>query len=204
MGIAGPASAIVIDSTNDDFTINWALPNAGGSGVTVLGQAMFNITAVTDTSLAMTVTVNNLPDIGAPSGYKGGISSIGWATDPNATSGTLTPGAVFDGGAFTSIPSLTLVEVCIYAANNCAGGSQNQLLAENASDTFKITLNTSPDGSALWNLTNFGMKFQTDNGSFEFYGCERNSCSNSVPEPGTLLLLGLGLLGCGVVTRRKI
>src|SRR5215470_177316 len=145
IGMAGQVSAIQINSVNDDFTIDWALPNAGGSGVTVLGQAAFDVTGVSDTSISMKVTVNNLPDYGAPAGYKGGISSIGWATDPNATSGTLTPGAVFNSGAFSSIPSLSLVEVCIYAANNCSGGSQNDLLAEGQSDTFSITLNAPSD-----------------------------------------------------------
>jgi hypothetical protein len=119
-----PASAILIDDTSDDFTVNWTLPNAGGSGVTVRGEANFDVTLVNDTEIRMSVTVNNLADLNKPAGWTGGISSIGWSTDPNATSATLTVGAVFNNGVFDNIPNLGLVEICIYAANNCSGGAQ--------------------------------------------------------------------------------
>jgi hypothetical protein len=47
-------------------------------------------------------------------------------------------------------------------------------------------------------------------GDFYFYGStltakgENNSGSNPVPEPATIFLMGSGLLGVGIVLRKKV
>jgi hypothetical protein len=201
---AAPASAVIITSPADDFTVNWDL--VIGGGVTVRASALFDITSVSSTQIGMTVTTNNLADLGAAAGWTGGWASIGWGFTPNATSGTLTPGDDFDSGIFASIPSLSQVEVCIYAGNNCNGGGQGSLLADGASDSFSLNLSAPSNPSNFWVFDFFGAKFQTGLGSFEFYGCVSGQNCNpptNVPEPATLGLLGLGLLGMGLANRRK-
>lgn len=202
---AAPASAVVINSASDDFIVDWTRNISGG--VTVRGSAAFDITYVSDSRIDLTVSLNNLADLGAPAGWKGGWSTIGWSSSPDIFSGSFTDtGAYFNAGALDNIPSLNAVEICIYSANNCNGGSQNALLPDGGVDSFSLSLYSWPDWSGLWAFDNFGVKFQTDAGSYEWYGSVRTSTPpppTSVPEPATLGLLGLGLLGLGLVRRRR-
>jgi hypothetical protein len=191
---------VSIDSTSDDFVVNWS--QVFGD-VTVRGSASFDVTFVSDTRIDLTVSLNNLADLGAPVGYNGGWSSIGWSSTPNFTSGTFTDtGAYFGSGVFDNIPSLNAVEICIYAANNCSGGAQGQLLPEGGTDSFSLALFSSGNGSNLWVFDNFGVKFQTSNGSYEFYG-STGTPPSQVPEPASLALMGLGLVGLGVASKRR-
>ena len=93
-------------------------------------------------------------------------------------------------------------------SNNCNGGAQNDLLAEGASDDFRLTL-TRGNSTDPWAVDDFGVKVQTSYTSYEWYGNGTSSTSstsstggisstgNDIPEPSTapLAVFGLGLLG---------
>jgi hypothetical protein len=144
----------------------------------------------------------------------GSIESVGFATAPDATgvSGTTTgafdPGTDadrFNGFTLDNIPSLTLVEVCAWAGNNCSGGPFPQLLAPGELDVFQMTL-TGTWGSTV-DFTDFGVKFQGAPGSFEFYSDGGDGGDGggdtTIPEPASLLLLGVGALAAGRRARRR-
>ena len=121
------------------------------------------------------------------------ITTIGFFTNPEVTLSGVTVGSVFtsvEEDPIPSLPGFAAIDICLFS-NNCAGGPFYAGLENLAMDTVVFTLDWA--GGDL-TIDPSIIKFQGERGSFEF---------TDIPEPATLLLFGIGLLGLGVFARRR-
>lgn len=200
--LASSANAILITSTSDDFSVSWLYDINGTDSVSA--NAAFDTVTYSSTQIIFNVVLTNTTSLAGSLG-NAGLNSFGFNVNPDPTSVSISGGSVFNSaGVEQNLPSIdNKIDVCTWAANNCQGGGQNNLLAAGASDSFTLTLNFSDTGDGvLFDL--FGIKFQTSITSYEFTGCTSDDdCEpTEVTAPGTLALFGLGLLGLGAARRK--
>ncbi len=208
--LAGSANAAFVDSVGDTFDVNWSFdPDAGGSLGPLTAEATFTVLSFSNDAAELGISISNTTNLAG--GYaNANVVSFGFYASPSID-GVFSAGGegvLFDGlendvnfpGGFNSI------DVCLYAANNCQGGNINDGLTPTSSDSMQILLTALNPGSLNngLTLTVFPIKFQTSEGSFEFAGdTNGNGNGTQIPEPAVLSLLGAGLLGLGLLTRRR-
>jgi len=207
---AGQAGAFVIDggtSVDDTFLMNFELlvgatddnGNTLGGTEDLTAEMLFTVDAVGGMSVTFTVKVSNTSLVD-PAGADA-VTSIGFFTDPEVTLSVVTVGTVFttvEEDPNPSLPGFAEIDICLFANNNCAGGDIYNGLQNLEMDTVAFTLDWS--GGAL-TIAPGAIKFQGERGSFEF--TDSDDPGFRVPEPATLLLFGIGLLGLGAVTWRR-
>jgi hypothetical protein len=200
----GSANAMVINL--GDGPSNFAFSTTGGPYELFVSGSL-DLIALSDTSATLNITLNNSSTMSgggaivSPNNVR--LTAFGFGINPNASSVMFSDAN--DGGmvgaSLSQIPSLAQIEVCTFGGNNCAGGSNGGIYT-GSSDVFSLVLNGNFGGLNALTFDPLGVKFQTDAGSFEFKCFDTNCSGGTIPEPGALALLGIGLLGFAA-TRRK-
>jgi len=206
---AAPADAVPMVQ-GDTVYVTFPAPS---QNTNLAASAVVTLTTLTSSSAIFDVSVTNGTSIlGDPGAH---LTAFGFLFSPTPTANSniaLTDtGGITDTDAFLqgttpdNIPSFnsqgnTPENVCIWAGNNCNGGSNNGL-ADGETDKFRFTLDGSFSGSV--DLSNFGIKWQACEGcSFEILG----TTTNHVPEPAAFTLFvagGLTLFLIGRVRRSE-
>lgn len=204
-------AAISTTDVGQSFNLGWDCPTCVADQV--FGAASFTIVNFVDGNFQFSVDITNNSIVSGSSNPR--IMSFGFNTNPNA-SVAVTDNSLTDTDAFstTALIDVTFagfqtIDVCLKTANNCAGGNINNGLASGNTDSMLFSLtgaNIIADNGFI--LSDFAMKFQGIN-SYELAGqpvcridCGKTPPQN-IPAPGTILLMGLGLLGLTRFARKS-
>lgn len=193
------ASVMTFNNVNDTSSILYSTMQ---DGATLSATMQFTLSSLTATSATFALNVsNNSSGPGTNTLISFGIDTI----NPILT-GASTTGGVWDASINSVLPSFQTVDLCIWNSNGCPGGNINNGLGEGLSNSFSLILTTAGDFTQGISFTSpYGAKFHDvgiSGNSFEFAGCIIGTpgCNDGrgqteIPEPASIALVGLGLLG---------
>ena len=201
------ADAITLDASKigATTTLNY---NGFSDGTTIAGltgSTAFTLTGISGNDYNFNYSVSNTSSAPITASR---ISSFAFNTNPDIASATST-GAFAYTTLNSSYPNgIGAIDVCFKDAStkSCAGGGSGGL-TQGQTGTGTFTLSFSNPISSL-TLSDFYVRYQSLTGAGNFTsasgaGSLTSTGGTSVPEPGMLGLLSLGLIGTALLRRRR-
>ena len=211
LGLGLGPSAAWATSISQGGTINLTfegINGVGGSNTDVHGTGSIAVTLLNSTTITFDISLSNTST--APGtrftgfGFEMTPGPTGFADFPPTDTGGATDTDVFTFISNNNLPNFSLINICAFANNNCSSGTTGLLNGE--TDRFGFSLSGT-----------FGSSVDLSFITVRVTGCDRcsfeipagtsegrtGSTESPVPVPGTLVLLGLGLVGITAVERLR-
>jgi hypothetical protein len=185
-----PTVGITGSDIGQSFQVDWLL-GKGTTGTTGLtsdlkASALFTVNSLTQSALSLTIKLTNATD----RSFQSALMAMGLGVTGNATGSLTSKGDLFanagtpTNGNFTG--GFKNIDVCVFAANNCSGGSINNGLGSKTNDwtdTFTLSIAGSFGLTPSVTLDSFASKFQTQAGSYEFAASTFTDLTPKPPAP---------------------